>query len=374
MWTPKAWYETARAEAAARPEFYRKMGELLLTVNQAAFPDMPRPELLKRLAAWNRRRLDAVPDLGRYPELCGMRELVDAQWRGWRDGAGLSDEQWIGYCAEHSYHRHHAPLEVMPHGCSYAYFPDSDVGPILANNLDSGPDEPFTAPDWPLANEHLIIGSVSSGVFFDERSPEIFPAPVMALVGRYCRTTAEALGLLARYNHFWGPGNLLITDRHRDTALVEKSACRIGVRRSPDGFGFITAMTAAEPGMHAYLADRRAYSLTARGLPADCHDTAYWRCADQRHRLMAELLDEARPRPTLEGLRRLIQFRDPARGLVCYNGERLTPDGPPCEYTLRTVIWLLAKGQARWWAKEGHTPSYANRQPDVTYRDVLLWS
>ena len=89
---------------------------------------------------------------------------------------------------------------------------------------------------------------------------------------------------------------------------------------------------------------------------------------------MTELLDEARPRPTLEGLRRLIQFRDPARGLVCYNGERLTPDGPPCEFTLRTAIWLLAKGQAQWWAKDGHTPSYANRQPDVTYHDVLLWA
>jgi len=179
--------------------------------------------------------------------------------------------------------------------------------------------------------------------------------------------------MLERYNHFWGPGNMIVIDRDKNVAMIEKSACRIGVRRSPDGFGFITAMTAEEPGMRAYLADRRAASLEARGLPEECADTAYWRGADQRHELMSELLDEARQEPTLEKLRSIIQFRDEERGQVCYNGEILFPGGPPCEYTLRTTIWLLAEGRALWWAKEGDKPSFQNRKPDVEFSEVFLW-
>ena len=109
-----------------------------------------------------------------------------------------------------------------------------------------------------------ISGGVSSGVYKDEKTPEIFPAPVYELVARYCRNTDEAVEMLTRYNHFWGPTNLLVADRQSNVAMIEKSACRIGTRRRNDGFGFITAMTAEEPGMRAFLADRRAAQQNSR--------------------------------------------------------------------------------------------------------------
>ena len=374
MWTISSCYDEARQAAARDGEQMRRMADFRLGIYAERLPGKSAADLARLLAQSNAARLAAVPDLRRYPELRGMRELIEAQWRGTRDGAAMSEAQWAAHCDGGFYlHRYLASGRKPPTGCSYVYFPRSDRGPLLANNLDSSPQEPFTAPAWPALNEHLLVGGVSSGIFLDEESPEIFPAQPVKLVARYCRTTVEAVELLTRYSHFWGPGNLILIDRAHHVAMIEKSACRIGVRYSPDGFGFTTAMTAAEPGMHAYLADRRAYSLQARGLPAECDDTRYWRSADQRHALMSELLDEARAAPTLERMRAFIQCRDPKRGLVCYNGETLRPGGPPVEYTIRTTIWLLREGRAQWWAREGDTPSFANRKPDVEFADVLRW-
>jgi hypothetical protein len=87
---------------------------------------------------------------------------------------------------------------------------------------------------------------------------------------------------------------------------------------------------------------------------------------------MEELLAEARGEPTLEKMRRIIQFRDPRRGLVCYDGEPL-PGGTPVEHTLRTAIWLLGEGRAQWWAREDGRPSFENRKEDIVFSDVLSW-
>ncbi len=373
MWTVEYWYQDALGKAKDNIEQVRKTAEYRLSLYQNSMPGKNRGEIGRILASFNRQRLEAMPDLTRYPELRGMRELVEAGWRGTREGAGLSDEQWAVTCDSGYYgHRYISSGRKPPTGCSYVYFPRSDQGPLLANNLDASPKEPFGPPGWPLLNEHLILGGVSSGIFQDEESPEIFPAPVYLLVGRYCRNTSEAVEMLKRYNYFWGPANLLVADRSHNVAMIEKSACRIGVRLSPDGFGFITAMTAEDPAMNAYLLERRANSLTSRNLSQDCDDAAYWRGADQRRMLMNELLDEARSDPSVDKLRHIIQFRDPQRGLVCYNGE-LLPGGTPVEHTIRTTIWLLAERKAMWWAWENDKPSFTNRRDDVVFRDVLPW-
>ena len=373
MWTTDSWYEEGRAYAAGNTEWahnYAWRGLELVKNDLAGATD---EDVIQRLQAFNQQRLDAVPDLATYPELRGMRELIQAGWRGTRDGAGLTDAELACFVGAFPYYFRYLITGRAPVNCSYIFFPTSDVGPILANNLDSTPEEMFTEPHWPAVNEHLLIGSVSSGVFLDEESPELFPAPVEKLVARYCRTTEEAVEMFTRYNNFWGPANRIIIDRKKTVAIVEKSACRIGVRYSPDGFGFVTAGAAEDPVMHAYLQDRRTASLRARGLPDDCVDTRYWRCSDDRHALMTELLDEARQHPTLETLRQMIQFRDPQRGYVCYNGEVFHPGDPPVEFTLRTSIWLLREGKAQWWAKKGDTPSFENRMPDHEYTDVLTW-
>ena len=378
IWNIENWYSEARAQSAASRMYYHNLVELRLAHLAEVRPDLSAAERMRRLVEFHQQRLVAVPSLTKYPELRGMRELVSAEYRGIQDGAGFAETQLAAYCSGGIYAHRLLHTQVKPTlqaagtaHCSYIFFPTSDYGPLLANNLDSSPAELFGPPGWPALSEHLILGGVSSGIFLDELSPEIFPAPVMKLVARYCRTTSEAVEMLTRYNHFWGPGNLIVIDPNHTVAMIEKSACRIGVRYSADGFGYITAMSALEPSMQTYLADRRAASLVSRGLTAPCADTRYWDGGDRRNRLMGELLDEARKTPTLETLRQMIQFRDPARGYVCYDGEVFHPGDPPVEHTLKTTIWQLRNHKALWWARKDGVSSFRNPQPPVEFTGIL---
>jgi hypothetical protein len=181
--------------------------------------------------------------------------------------------------------------------------------------------------------------------------------------------------MFTRYNHFWGPGNMIVVDRQHDVAMIEKTSCRIGVRRSTDGFGFVTAMTAQDPEINTFLADRRKASLVERGLPDPCADTRYWDAQDTRHNIMTRLLDEARANPTLESMRALMQYRG-EDGVVCDNGDMLHPDDPPIEHTIKTQIWCLSEGRAQWWTRdnEKNIPSWENKREDIHFQDVSLWN
>jgi len=375
MWTISETYEQARRASEKDADMIRRTAEHTLDTYLAHMPGITREEIGRRLLESNRERLDAVPDLNTYPELRGMREILDAEWRGIRDGAKLDDEQWAARCNGNFYMHCHVYGEVgkEDHGCTCIYFPESEHGSILAVNLDTNLEEPYGPPEWPTWNEHIIVGGVSSGIWGDEPSPEIFPAPKDKILGRYARSTDEAIEILDRYKLFGRPGNLLIVDRNHNIAMVEMSACRIGVRRSNDGFGFITAMTAEEPTFRAYLDKTRDASLKARDLPEDCDDTTYWKKCDQRRELLNEMLDEARQNPTLEKLRSMIQCRDPKRGFVCYDGDPIQPGGPPLEWTMRTAIWMLNEKKAIWWSKEGDAPSWETRMSDVEFKEVLPW-
>lgn len=376
MWTKEQWYQDAFNKTKGNPQYYKDFADYLLDTYKAHLQEMSEDAICNMLIEHNRKRLDAVPDLNIYPELRGMDDLIAAERRGIQDGGGLSDIQLAAWCDGMFMYRSGlvGAANNMSLGCSAIYFPESDCGPLLAVNLDSSPDEPFEAPIWVPLNEHIIIAKVSSGIYNDEKSSEIFPAPVLKLLARYCRTTEEAVEMLELYNDFWGPANWLVMDQNKKTAMIEKSNCRIGVRWSDDGFGFVTAMTAEEPSFRKYLLSARDVYLKEHSLGADSPDQAYWDCADQRRELITELIDEAKAEPTLEKLRQIIQFRDEKRGKVCYNGETIHPDGPPVEHTIRTAIWLLREGQVIWWAKDGDTPSFKNRKENIIFKDVLKWN
>ncbi len=126
--------------------------------------------------------------------------------------------------------------------------------------------------------------------------------------------------------------------------------------------------------MSAYVAERRAASLVARGLRNPCNDTRYWAAQDTRREIMNRLLGEAKREPTLEEMRALIQYRGPD-GFVCDNGDVLYLGDQPIEYTVKTQIFCLAEGRALWWTRDNqrNTPSWQNRREDVTFRNVWLW-
>jgi hypothetical protein len=133
-------------------------------------------------------------------------------------------------------------------------------------------------------------------------------------------------------------------------------------------------MTQEHPEIRAYVAERRAASLVARGLPSPCLDTRYWAAQDKRRELMNRLLEDARKAPTLEKMRALIQYRGPD-GFVCGNGDVLFPGDPPTEYTVRTQLFCLAEGRALWWTRDNqrNIPTWQNRREDIHFSDVWLW-
>lgn len=376
MWTIPSAYNEAFAAAKANAAQVRVMAEFRLQSYVQRMPGETRASVGIRLAECYRERLAAVPDLTVYPELRGMPEFLKAEWRGARDGAELDDAQAAAHVMGNwLLHREAFSKQTRQQAhCSVVYFHTSDHGALLGVNLDTHPSEPYDPPRWMPLSEHLVMGGVSSGVFLDEESPEIFPAPVYRLMGRYCRTTEEAVELLTRYNYFWGPCNRLVVDRRGHVAMIEKSACRIGVRWSHDGFGFVTAMTAEEPNMHAYLTERRAASLEARGLPNPCADTRYWAAQDTRRTIMNRLVNEAKQAPTLEKMRALMQYRG-QDGVVCDNGDILCPGDPPIEYTIKMEICCLSEARTLWWTRdnERQTPSWQHPMPEVAFTNVLRW-
>lgn len=375
-WTKKDWYREAFELARATKDRIQKMALYRLHVLERGLSDQSRDVIVKKMDRLNQERLAAVPDLLKYPELRGVADLIRASWEGARDGAELDFPEWVAHC-DGGFYYHRNVLNVGrssdkdPSRCTYIYFHTSDEGPILANNLDSSLKEPYGAPTWPAINEHLIYGGVSSGIFYDELSPEIFPVPIKELVARYCRTTEEAVEFLTRYKLFWGPGNVILIDRQNRIAVIEKSACRIGVRYLSDGFGFVTSMTAADPEFRAYLVDRRENSLKERGLGPDSGDAHYWKAADRRHALLEELLAEAKKCPTYAELKRLIQYRsDHGNVLVC--GDSLG-GGAESAYTLRTTIWKLSNLEAHWQGINDNNPIYEAPVRTEKYVDVLPW-
>lgn len=377
MWTPQGWYEDGLADGRAQGEFTRARADHVLNIHRSVMDGIDREEVGRILAQSNQERMDAVPDFGQYPELRGMPEMLLAEQQGVRDGAELDDAQaaaWFN--GLFFYNREVLPGKWKPRArCSVIFVPDSDHGPLFGANLDSSPDEPFGPPQWPSnGNEHLVIGGVSSGLDMDEQSPEVFPAPVLKLVGRYCHCTDQAVEMLTRYNLFWGPCNRIVADRNGRTAMIEKTSCRIAVRWSEDGAGFVTAMTAEDPEMRAFLADRRAASLKQRGLSDPCSDTRYWALQDQRRLLMNRLMEDVRCDPTLDGVRGMLQYRG-EDGFTCANGDVIHPGDAPLEHTLCTWVTSLSEGRSWWWARDKHRdiPSWENPQEQVVHEDVLTW-
>jgi len=375
MWTVQSWYQGAYDAAKGNPEV-RDRAEHILHTYLEAMPGESRESIGRILTEYNNQRLAAVPDYGAYPELRGMPELIAAAWKGSRDG-GEMDEAQAAVNADGLIYYHRVlsgGLAKQKAHCSAVYFHTSDHGALIGVNLDTVPDEPYGPPAWPLLNEHLVGAGVSSGVFLDEESPEIFPAPVFALVGRYCRSAKEAAEMLTRYNYFWGPGNFLLADRNGHVAMIEKTACRIAVRFSHDGFGFVTAMTAEDKELRAFHEDRRMASLEARGLPNPCADTRYWDIQDVRRTIMNRLMAEAKQAPTLEAMRGIMQYRG-EDGVVCDNGDVPFPGDPPIEFTIKTHIVCLSEGRAVWWTRDNETgtPSWEHPMPDEQFTDVLLW-
>jgi hypothetical protein len=331
-----------------------------------------------------RRRLDALPSTARYPELAGMRECVCAYNSGVAQGMGVALEDvmiranfitMVTRALRVGDAKNDPPRAKTP-GCTLVYFPESDRGPILANNQDGvSASAHKTPPGWIVSNKAgIILGTVSSGLFNDEQTPEEFPAPVFMMVSELCTTTAQAVDLLTRLTLFWGPMNLLIADSRGASAVIEKSTCRYGLRTSPDGFIGTTEMSAEEPTYKRFLWDKRISSLAPRGLDESSVDWAYWKVCEKRSARLMGLIDAARKQPTYAAAQRIIYDHTGEVEQVHMCGMPCHRDQKPeeCEWSLRTTLWTISEGKAEVSFAEPPKSSRETARVAFDYRGVEL--
>ncbi len=313
---------------------------------------VPEEEAARRVVADYRRRLDALPPLAEYPELKGMPECVMAYNQGTADGAEITAADAM-LMANYRFTLHslfkREPVANGP-GCTLIYFPRGARGAMVANNNDGlACQQMHVEPPWIVANRAgMIFGTVSSGVFEDETSPQIFPAPVFLMAYEMTSTTAEAVDLLTHLCKFWEPCNTLVADRHGESVIIEKSACRYGVRRSKDGFSATTEMSAEDPVYKAFLWETRKRSLKARGLTFDSPDWAYWKAAERRSARLLKLVEEAKEAPTFAKIEAAIYDHTGQPEQVHMDGSKCHPDQEEGEWTLRTTIWVIDERQAQY--------------------------
>ncbi len=320
---------------------------------------LPVAEAVEAAVSNYKRRLDAVPPLAKHPELAGMRDCLMAYERGVAQGAGV--ELTDVMVRANFIHMVTKMLRVstpgrgdLPSGqsgCTLVYFPESERGPLLANNQDGVAASQHTSePGWIVANKAgIILGTVSSGLFNDEVSPEEFPAPVFMMVYEMCTTTAQVTDLVTRLNLFWGPMNLLIADKTGDSAVVEKSSCRYGLRKSSDGFIGTTEMSAEEPTYRKFLWEKRVSSLAPRGLDETSVDWAYWKACEKRSARLGALIEKAKAAPSFEKIQEVIYDHTGEVEAIHMDGMSCHPAQKPqeCEWTLRTTVWVVNEGRAQ---------------------------
>ncbi len=343
---------------------------------------MPKEEAVPLAVKHYKRRLDAVPSAAKYPALVGMRECVLAYHEGMAKGSNVSLDDvmvranfltMVSQALRVSAPKPADEATGQP-GCTLAYFPDSDRGPILANNQDGLATQKHTnQPGWIVANKAgIILGTVSSGLFNDEVSPEEFPAPVFMMVYEQCTTTAQAADLLTNLTLFWGPCNLLIADKKGNSAVIEKSSCRHGLRMSSDGFIGTTEMSAEEPAYKKFLWEKRMSSLAPRGLDETSVDWAYWKACEKRSARLMGLIDKAKSAPTFEKLQGVIYNNTREVEQVHMDGLSCHRDQKPeeCEWSLRTTIWVLNEGGAEASFAEPPRSSRETKKVWFDYRNV----
>jgi hypothetical protein len=218
-------------------------------------------DLLAYAAAVHRRKLDALPDLSRFPELKGMDQYLDETARGFAEGAGIDVREVYleQYWREIFFYTVEGGILVPELGsCSEFFFPDTPNGPLMGKGWDDVmtwyTETPFPYPLEPreitISRQHegrgysyascgvneaglcLETGGGARYEYEEKRSDVLFPVPVSDLVLRHCTTMYEAVELLTRYNVYWGPCNCVVGDAEGRGALIEKSKYHYAVRVS----------------------------------------------------------------------------------------------------------------------------------------------
>jgi hypothetical protein len=187
-----------------------------------------------------------------------------------------------------------------------------------------------------------------------------------------CGTTPETVDLLTRLNLFWGPCNTLVADKNGNSAVIEKSTCRYGLRKSTDGFAATTEMSAEDPNYKAYLWETRERSIRNRGLTHASADWAYWKAAERRSARLLSLVKEASAAPTFAKMEAVIYDHTGKPEQVHMDGSKCHPEQEAGEWSLRTVIWVINEQAAQYSFAEPPVSGHLTPRRWKKYENIEL--
>jgi hypothetical protein len=255
---------------------------------------------------------------------------------------------------------------VLTEKCRTAYLSDSDVGALVAANKDDplGDFKPDSRPPPAQSETRVWYDGAGSGLHIDEEPPGFFPVDyrtMMDAVSRTARDVPDAVEMLEHLSPHWGRGNVLLIDREKRSARIDKCSFHRFAARVNTGSRaeHISGMVCFDPGYKAYQRSlREAYLESVQGT-WDGYEGAAFDANDLKDRVLDEGLRKLETDPTYDGLLDLLTCHD-RPGYLCKHGDPVQPGEPaPREYTLLRVFWLIDRKEChRWqWDAEKNLPT-----------------
>lgn len=321
-------------------------------------PFVKREALLAGIQAFHTERMERIPDATQYPESLPWIQHIQAVDAALQTLAGLSDLELAIYRSFHDFIRFRGYRQaavfppVMQEKCRVVYLPETDCGTVHAKNVDDPPT--FWQPQGPEQagpNPGLCLDGTGSGLHIDDEPNELFPLPVRRMVPFYTDETPGALQFLERYSSFWGGANLVVFDRQKRSAAVEKCSYNYFEVFMPDACGgsHCSGMVCRNPhspqGVYQRQKREDFLRLYKRSL-TDGAEIQFWEACQQAERMLADFMNQSSVH--LADLEQLLTTRWP-EGLnkenICFDGGKVG------EYTLITRVALIEKNKIRRWQR-----------------------
>jgi len=342
------------------------------------FPLSAHLDYRKEIVDLWQQRMDADLDLTRYDECRGLRDIADAEYRGYLDACGGDtvraayhfnfhyflrlrlQTRYFGFTPEQRALGSTAGIYTNQAAeCTAVYFEDSPDGPINGKNLDTvprhrmGKEIPHHIPYGEPIKSVRLMGTATSTMLCDDEPAEIFPVNIEYILPKDITTVRDYVDFRYRYRQFCGPGNAVYVDQHGDSVAIEQSNCQMGWRFPTNGITAVTGLAYGTPELQKLKLERDRLSLEKRGWDESSPDWIYWRGCDARHsRLMKLVAAEEERGPTLEGIARMLLDPDasfPER-ISCAN-DKFHPDVESNSwtmYTWATVVFGPERRTYQW--------------------------
>jgi hypothetical protein len=331
-------------------------------------PWADRDVLFGGLVDFHHERLSHIPSPERFPEaqtwveqrLAVEQELTAAGLSDWDRAVlgGMNDYlSFRGYRLAAKKRRASGSGGFGPPSvekCRVAFVPETDQGAVFIKNTD----DPATFWRKDRTSERFISGlasfdqpirlpGVGSGLHLDIEPDEIFPLPILEMIGHFCFDLSSAVEFLTRYCSFLHGANYVVVDRERRSAAVEK--CSRGFidvwYPTVKGRSHVSGMVCRDPnspqGRHQ-RAMREEYIGISGGRwdPKESVDVAFWEACDLADRILADFLNDPN-QIAVDALQNL--FITPFPKGLRKDGAKFHQNQPYIEYTLITYLALLDK-------------------------------